>query len=123
MLYPRDFGAITAGSKNVDHVGVSYNALRIEGYNYGALGLPKGLTNSADDCIFPNVDITTKFGKSSMTKARVPMMTGALGSTFIAAKYWDSFAIRCGVWWVTPSLSAKMLSVSIVRLRLKTEKS
>ncbi len=93
LLYPRDFGAITAGSKNVDHVGVSYNALRIEGYNYGALGLPKGLTNSADDCIFPNVDITTKFGKSSMTKARVPMMTGALGSTFIAAKYWDSFAI------------------------------
>ncbi|MEX1307476.1 MAG: glutamate synthase-related protein, partial [Eubacteriales bacterium] len=93
LLYPRDFGAITAGSKNVDHVGVGYNALRIEGYNYGALGLPKGLSSSADDCIFPNVDITTTFGKGTKTKARVPLMTGALGSTFIAAKYWDSFAI------------------------------
>ncbi|MEX1308542.1 MAG: glutamate synthase-related protein [Eubacteriales bacterium] len=93
LLYPRDFGAITSGSKNVDHVGVSYNALRIEGYNYGAMGLQNGLTNSADDCIFPNVDITTKFGKNTMTKVRVPIMTGALGSTFIAAKYWDSFAI------------------------------
>ena len=27
------------------------------------------------------------------TKIRMPIMTGALGSTFIAAKYWDSFAI------------------------------
>jgi len=93
LLYPRDFGAVTAGSKNVEHVGVGYNALRIEGYNYGAHGLPEGITNSADDCIFPNVDITTSFGKNEITKARVPLMTGALGSTFIASKYWDSFAI------------------------------
>jgi len=27
------------------------------------------------------------------TKVRMPLMTGALGSTFIAEKYWDSFAI------------------------------
>ena len=27
------------------------------------------------------------------TKSRLPLMTGALGSTFIAAKYWDSFAV------------------------------
>ena len=93
LLYPRDFGSVTAGSKNLGHVGVGYNALRIEGYNYGADGLSKGLTNSADDCIFPNVDISTAFGANSKTKARVPLMTGALGSTFIAEKYWESFAI------------------------------
>jgi glutamate synthase domain-containing protein 2 len=93
MLYPRDFGSITSGSANTTHVGVSYNSLRIEGYNYGAHGLPKGISNSADDCIFPNVDITTEFGQSVKTKCRIPIMTGALGSTFIAAKYWDSFAI------------------------------
>jgi len=69
LLYPRDFGTVTAGSSNV------------------------GLSNSADDCIFPNVSLETSFGKSQKTKIRVPMMTGALGSTFIAAKYWDSFAI------------------------------
>jgi glutamate synthase domain-containing protein 2 len=93
LLYPRDFGAVTAGSKNTNHVGVSYNSLRIEGYNYGAHGLPAGISNSADDGIFPNVDISTSFGKKIITKAKVPLMTGALGSTFIAAKYWDSFAI------------------------------
>ena len=93
MLYPRDFGAVTAGSKNVSELGVCYNALRIEGYNYGAHGMKNGFTNSADDCIFPNVDITTSFGKSTKTKSSVPIMTGALGSTFIAAKYWDSFAV------------------------------
>lgn len=93
LLYPRDFGAVTAGSKNTNELGVCYNSLRIEGYNYGANGLKNGITNSADDCIFPNVDITTEFGESLKTKARVPLMTGALGSTFIAAKYWDSFAV------------------------------
>ncbi len=93
VLYPRDFGAITAGSGNTMHVGVSYNSLRIQGYNYGAHGLSKGLTTNPDDCIFPNVNIETEFGADVKTRSRLPIMTGALGSTFIASKYWDSFAI------------------------------
>ncbi|MBE0600931.1 MAG: FMN-binding glutamate synthase family protein, partial [Firmicutes bacterium] len=93
LLYPRDFGTVTAGSSNINHEGVCYNNLRIQGYNYGAHGLPAGLSNSADDCIFPNVSLETTFGKAVKTKSRVPLMTGALGSTFIAAKYWESFAI------------------------------
>ena len=93
ILYPRDFGFVTAGSSNTFHIGVSYNSLRIQGYNYGAYGLPNGLSNSSDDCIFPNVSIETEFGNEIKTKCKMPIMTGALGSTFIAAKYWDSFAI------------------------------
>ena len=93
MLYPRDFGTVTAGSSNTTHIGVSYNSLRIQGYNYGACGLSKGISDSADDCIFPNVNIEAEFGGAVKTKSRLPLMTGALGSTFIAAKYWDSFAI------------------------------
>jgi glutamate synthase domain-containing protein 2 len=92
ILYPRDFGFVTAGSANTCHVGVCYNSLRIQGYNYGVTGLPAGLSNSADDCIFPNVNIEGTFGNEVKTKFRLPIMTGALGSTFIAAKYWDSFA-------------------------------
>jgi hypothetical protein len=92
MLYPRDFGAVTAGSSNTNHIGVSYNNLRIQGYNYGANGLGDSLTNSADDCVFPNVSIETDFGTSVKTKSKLPIMTGALGSTFIAQKYWESFA-------------------------------
>ncbi|MCP3922892.1 MAG: FMN-binding glutamate synthase family protein [Desulfobacterales bacterium] len=93
LLYPRSFGKITAGSNNTTHVGVSYNSLRIQGHAYGSNGLSEGLTNNPDDCIFPNVNLETEFGNEMKTKIRMPMMTGALGSTFIASKYWDSFAI------------------------------
>ena len=93
LLYPRDFGTVTAGGNNTTHVGVNYNALRIQGYAYGAHGLQKDLSNDPDDCIFPNVNLETEFGNELKTKIRIPIMTGALGSTFIAAKYWDSFAI------------------------------
>ena len=100
LLYPRDFGVVTAGANNTTHVGVSYNSLRIQGYAYGSHGLNKGLSNDPDDCIFPNVSLETEFGNEIKTKARIPLMTGALGSTFIAAKYWDSFSIGgalCGI--------------------------
>nr|WP_320011132.1 glutamate synthase-related protein [uncultured Desulfobulbus sp.] len=93
LLYPRDFGVVTAGANNTTHVGVSYNSLRIQGYAYGAHGMAQGLSANSNTCIFPNVDLTTEFGSSVKTKSRLPLMTGALGSTFIAAKYWDSFAV------------------------------
>jgi hypothetical protein len=32
LLYPRDFGAVTAGSSNTTHSGVNHDALRIQGY-------------------------------------------------------------------------------------------
>ncbi|HSQ07362.1 MAG TPA: glutamate synthase-related protein [Chromatiaceae bacterium] len=93
LLYPRDFGETTAGSANVVAEGVGYHALRIQGYAYGAQGLTDRLSTASDDRIFPNVDITTRFGREVQTTCRLPIMTGALGSTFIAAKYWDSFAV------------------------------
>ncbi len=97
MLYPRDFGSVTAGSANTCHVGVSYNSLRIQGYNYGAQGVAAGRTTNPDDCLFTNVSLETSFGAAEKTKVRMPLMTGALGSTFIAAKYWDSFAAGCAL--------------------------
>jgi len=93
LLYPRSFGLVTAGANNTSHVGVSYNSLRVQGYAYGSSGLANGLTNDPDDCVFPNVSLETEFGKKQKTKIKMPLMTGALGSTFIAEKYWDSFAI------------------------------
>lgn len=93
LLYPRDFGAVTAGSGNTVQVGVSYQSLRIQGYSYGSGGRPAGMSDSPDDCIFTRVSLETEFGQATPTRCRVPLMTGALGSTFVAAKYWDSFAI------------------------------
>lgn len=93
MLYPRKFGFSTSGGNHVSSVGIGYNAIRIQGYAYGATGMKNNLTDDPDDCIFPNVNIETRFGNEIKTKSRVPIMTGALGSTFIAARYWPSFAI------------------------------
>jgi hypothetical protein len=93
MLYPRDFSLVTAGSSNTCAIGVSYNSLRIQGYLYGASYLHDGMSSDSDDCVFPNVSLETEFGAEVKTKARMPIMTGALGSTFIAAKYWDSLAV------------------------------
>ncbi len=92
LIYPRKFGYSTSGSSNVTALGVGYHALRIQGYAYGTHGL-NGNGDTADKAVFPNVDITTQFGRKIPVKCRVPIMTGALGSTFVAARYWDSFAI------------------------------
>ena len=93
MLYPRRFGHSTSGASHITSVGIGYHALRIQGYAYGSNGIPDHLSDDPDDCIFTNVNIETEFGKEIKTKCRVPIMTGALGSTFIAAKYWPSFAV------------------------------
>lgn len=95
-LYPRDFGIVTAGSGNTTHVGVSYNSLRIQGYNYGANG-GDAAKAAQGDALFTDVSLETSFGSSSKTACRYPLMTGALGSTFVAAKYWDAFATGCAI--------------------------
>ncbi len=97
MLYPRDFGFVTAGASNTTQIGVNYNALRIQGYNYGAIGVAPGKTTDPDDCLFTNVRLETSFGVRKPIRCRMPFMTGALGSTFIAAKYWESFATGCAL--------------------------
>ncbi|MFH2131476.1 MAG: FMN-binding glutamate synthase family protein, partial [bacterium] len=93
LLYPRDFGRITSGSSNVTSIGVGYHALRIQGYAYGAHGIVEGGSRDPDFCKFPNVDVGATFGKEIKVKTRLPIMTGALGSTRIAEKYWDGFAV------------------------------
>ncbi len=96
LLYPRDFGTVTAGSDNTGEMGVSYNSLRIQGHLYGAKGAPKNLAKTGDT-LFTDVSLETSFGAKQQTVCRYPVMTGALGSTFIAAKYWDSFAVGCAL--------------------------
>jgi len=97
VLYPRRFGKITAGSGNVTSLGLGYHAMRIQGYAYGAQGISANMTRDPDDCVFPNVNTEAVFGNEVKVKCRVPIMTGALGSTFIAAKYWRSFATGAAI--------------------------
>jgi hypothetical protein len=54
LLYPRDFWLGHRRQQHHHARRVNYNALRIQGQLYGTHGPPPGLSNRADDCIFPN---------------------------------------------------------------------
>jgi glutamate synthase domain-containing protein 2 len=95
LLYPRDFGATIAGAINIAPEGVSYNSLRIMGYCYGAHQAPPSAAKG--DALFTEVNVETSFGNTKKTICRTPFMAGALGSTFIAAKYWDAMAAGCAI--------------------------
>jgi len=91
LLYPRHFGDITAGAEK-DYP-IDYSHLNILGYALGADGLREGLEPTPDDAVFPNVCTETAYGRSSKVKLSLPVFTGALGSTDVAAKNWDGVAI------------------------------
>ena len=99
MLYPGPFGEITAGAdKNYP---IDYSHLSIQGYAMGADGLPEGVDAGPDTALFPNVNTMTEYGWSKKVKMQVPIFTGALGSTEIARKNWEHFAIGAAITGIT----------------------
>ncbi len=97
VLYPQPFGEITAGAdKNYP---VDYSHLNIQGYARGAKGLPEGA--GPDEAIFSNVDTTTEYGWEKKVKMKLPIFTGALGSTEIARKNWEHFAVGAAISGIT----------------------
>jgi glutamate synthase domain-containing protein 2 len=83
LLYPSPFGEITAGADK-DYP-VDYSHLNIMGYAIGAAGIEA----DPDHAIFPRVNTETWYGATEKVKMKVPMFTGALGSTDIARKNWE----------------------------------
>jgi glutamate synthase domain-containing protein 2 len=99
VLYPGPFGEVTAGAdKNYP---VDYSHLNIQGYARGAKGLPEGVEADPDTALFPNVDTETEYGWTKKVKMHVPIFTGALGSTEIARKNWEHFAIGAAISGIT----------------------
>jgi glutamate synthase domain-containing protein 2 len=99
LLYPGPFGSITAGGdKNYP---VDYSHLNIHGYAFGAKGLPDGQTGDPDTAKFPNVNTQTSYGWDKKVNLKVPIFTGALGSTEIARKNWEHFAVGAAISGVT----------------------
>ncbi|RKX91611.1 MAG: FMN-binding glutamate synthase family protein [Spirochaetes bacterium] len=97
VLYPQPFGEITAGAdKNYP---VDYSHLSIQGYARGAKGLRSGA--GPDEAIFSNVDTTTEYGWEKKVKMLLPIFTGALGSTEIARKNWEHFAVGAAISGIT----------------------
>ncbi|MCS7238402.1 MAG: glutamate synthase-related protein [Thermoguttaceae bacterium] len=91
LLYPRDFGHVTAGSGNIVHVGVGYHSLRIQGRLYGG-SRDQGKDNGESGA-FTKVNVESAFGSAVKTKVRAPIVSGALGSTFVAARFWEPLAV------------------------------
>ncbi|HUS75470.1 MAG TPA: FMN-binding glutamate synthase family protein [Methanothrix sp.] len=99
VLYPGPFGDMTAGAdKNYP---LDYSHLNIQGYAVGAHGLPDGVEPGPDTSIFPNVDVTTEYGWSKKVRMKLPIFTGALGSTDIAMKNWEHFAVGAAISGIT----------------------
>lgn len=91
LLYPSPFGKITAGADK-DYP-VDYSHLNIMGYAIGA----GGIEADSDRAIFPRVDTTTWYGATDKVKMKIPMFTGALGSTEIARSNWEHFAVGAAI--------------------------
>jgi glutamate synthase domain-containing protein 2 len=99
LIYPGPFGEVTAGGDK-DYP-VDYSHLNIQGYALGAEGLPAGVVGDPDTAIFPAVNTETEYGWDSKVKMKVPVFTGALGSTEIARKNWDHFAVGAAISGIT----------------------
>ncbi|MBN1343730.1 MAG: FMN-binding glutamate synthase family protein [Phycisphaerae bacterium] len=91
LLYPGPFGEITAGADK-DYP-VDYSHLNIMGYALGAAGIQP----DPDHARFPAVNTETHYGFQNSVKMRVPFFTGALGSTEIARRNWEHFAVGAAI--------------------------
>jgi len=95
VLYPNGFGAITSGAdKNYP---VDYSHLNIQGYSVGAEGLPEGVEPCSDTVIFPAVNTEMEYGWSKKIKMKLPIFTGAIGSTEIAKRNWEHLAAGAAI--------------------------
>ena len=99
LIYPGPFGNVTAGGDK-DYP-IDYSHLNIQGYALGAEGLPAGVAGGPDTATFPSVNTETEYGWDIKVRMKAPIFTGALGSTEIARKNWDHFAIGAAISGVT----------------------
>ncbi len=99
LIYPGPFGDVTAGGDK-DYP-VDYSHLNIQGYALGGRGLPDGTAASPDTCTFPSVSVESEYGWDRKVKMAAPVFTGALGSTEIARKNWEHFAIGAAITGIT----------------------
>lgn len=91
VIYPEPFGEITSGSEK-DYP-VDFSHFNIQGTCTGA----HGIEADSDKAIFPRVDVSTEIGGKLKIILKAPFITGALGSTEIARRYWTESAIGAAI--------------------------
>lgn len=99
VLYPGPFGTLTAGTdKNYP---VDYSHLNIHGYALGAKGLPEEIEGDPDNTLFPTVNTETEYGYEHKVRMKMPVFTGALGSTEVARRNWEHLAAGAAISGIT----------------------
>ncbi|MHA1730916.1 MAG: glutamate synthase-related protein [Promethearchaeota archaeon] len=78
------FGNSTAGTPK--DFGLSYADFQIQFEVRGASGIEEDM----DKTIFPNVDVSTKWGN---IEQKIPVVIAGLGSTYVAKRNWDGLAM------------------------------
>jgi len=92
VIYPEPFGELTAGGDK--EYPVDYSHLNILGYALGAEAIDEA---NPDKAIFPEVDTAAVYGHNYPVRMRMPIFTGALGSTDIARRHWNGLAAGAAV--------------------------
>lgn len=95
ILYPQPFGQVTAGA--MKDYPVDYSHLSIQGTCVGAVGIEA----DSDKAVFPAGNVETEFGAEEKIKMKLPVFTGALGSTEIARVNWEHMAIGAAISGIT----------------------
>jgi len=99
VLYPGPYGEVTAGGdKNYP---LDFSHLNIQGYANGADGLPAGIEPSPDSTLFTQVNTEVAYGWDQKVRMRLPIFTGALGSTDVARRNWEHFAAGAAISGIT----------------------
>jgi len=96
VIYPGPFGTITAGADK--EYPVDYSHLNIQGYALGAEAIDEA---NPDKAIFPDVDTRTVYGHLDSVKMKVPVFTGALGSTTVAMNNWEHLVVGGAISGIT----------------------
>jgi glutamate synthase domain-containing protein 2 len=91
VLYPQPFGKVTAGATK--EYPVDYSHLNIQGTCVGAIGMEA----DSDKALFTNVSTAVSLGNRHKVNLKVPIFTGALGSTNIARDNWEGLAIGAAI--------------------------
>lgn len=95
VIYPGPYGTITAGGDKNYPVDLSH--FNIQGYALGAEGLGEGVVGTPDNTLFPMVNTELVIGNKYKEKLRMPIISGALGSTDVARRNWEHFAVGAAI--------------------------
>ncbi|MGD6810020.1 MAG: glutamate synthase-related protein [Candidatus Bathyarchaeia archaeon] len=105
-LYPQpnQFGTSTAGAQK--NFGLDWSHFSIQAGLFEAQGIPK----ASQEAIFPNVNTQVTVGGIPL---KLPILTGAFGSTEVARANWDALAIGAALSGVSVTMGENIAGMDV----------